>query len=111
MISAPFQFLTPQQLAAAAQAAFRPPSPMGAPGMQMPQMGGGGGMSLGQGAAMLGMGLGGLRGLGNPAQKPPGMPVPNQYGVMDPEASQSAYPGTGTGGGGGFFDWLARQFG
>lgn len=64
---------------------FRPPGPPpGAPMMQ-PQ-----GQQAMTGIPGFGMSMGRA---GNPAQKPPGMPSPNQYGVLDPEAVNSAYPG------------------
>lgn len=64
--------------------------------------------------------------VGNPAGKAPGMPSPNQYGVLNPEDSMSAYPGdpnmmdptkagmgqavAGGGSGGSFMNWLRGLF-
>lgn len=110
MMQAPFQFLTPEQLAAAAKAAFRPPGLTGSPGMSAPQDQAG--MGLGEAMGMLGMGMDafGKDKNKNPANKPSGMPEPNQYGVPDPEAMQSAYTvPAASSSGGGFFDWLSRQ--
>jgi hypothetical protein len=73
-MSAPFAGFPPELLAQIAQGAFRPPQAMGmqAPGMSMPQMGGGG-MGLGEGMAGLGMGLGMM------GKRPPGW-VPTSSG-------------------------------
>lgn len=65
MIGAPLQFMTPEQLTAAAQGAFRPPGLMsggGMPGMGQPQ----GGMGLGEGLGLAGLALGMGKGLGSP---------------------------------------------
>lgn len=110
---APIQGLSPELLAQAAQNAFRPPNPMGMPGMQMPQISGGG-YGLNQGMAGLGMGLGALKGLNDTTK--PGVPTANgdPTGGAGPAflggaTSLAAAPGGS--GGGGFFDWLTRQFG
>lgn len=56
---APIPQLTAEQVAQLGLASFRPPEPMGMPGMAMPQMGGGGGggFGLGDGMGLLGAGL------------------------------------------------------
>ena len=66
---------------------FRPPGLMGGGGL--PSAPAQGGMSIGGIPTVPGLGMANR----NPANKPPGMPAPNQYGVPDPEAMQSAYPG------------------
>lgn len=65
-MNAPFPGFSPEMLAQMAQAAFRPPQAMGmqAPGMSMPQQGGG--MGLGEGMAGLAQGLAGWRPGGDP---------------------------------------------
>ena len=60
----PFPGFTPQMLAQLAQNAFRPPQGGGAPGMQMPQQGGG--FDMGPGMMGLGMGLAAMRRQGDP---------------------------------------------
>lgn len=113
--AAPFQMLPPEILAQIAARSFRPPQgggPQGGapglPGFNSPNGDGG----MGAGAMGLGAALGAMNKNSNPAQKPAGMPAPNQYGIVDPEATQSAYPGDPakmpgqTGGDGGFFKRL-----
>lgn len=118
----PFQQFSPEVLAQMAQGAFRPPQPMGmqAPGMSMPQMGGGGDGGLGAGMAGLGMGLGMLGKMGGVTDgrtTPEGTvsPFPVGGGPMGPSGGAMAESpllaaAAGGDGNGGFFDWIGRQF-
>jgi hypothetical protein len=95
---------------------FRPPGLMGGGAPGLPQQ-----QSMGLGGIPTIPGMGGMGANKNPANKPPGMPGNNQYGVPDPEAMQSAYPGGPNSidesgaikptGGSNFLDVVGRLFG
>ena len=116
-----FGFTDPRLSTAKMQPGWMQPGPVApvqlTPGFRAP--GAGGGMPMGMpqqpqmGGGMPTMPFGMLaRPNMNPANKPPGMPEPNQYGVMDPEAVNSAYPGDPAtmGQGGSFARWLKGLF-
>jgi hypothetical protein len=119
-LNAPFLGFTPQMLAQLAQNAFRPPQGGGAPGMQMPQQGGG--LDMGPGMMGLGMGLGMMR---RPNGSVPGdaaANAPSSVGGQDIGAYRgpdsyvygvppnNAQP-SGDGLFGNFGNWWSRNFG